>query len=326
MRLKAWAAATIALALLAAALALTYSTPPAKARVRVVFAPFVAHLVSYAYLKGYVQGPEGVELEVVSSLQFNELLMAGGAEMGEMSTAAFAIAKERGLPLKIVAAAVVQGRDMGNALVFVRQGSDIRTPADLRGRRVAVPGLKTTTTAIFLSLLEKEYGVRPEDLNCVDTPLPQVPERLSRGDVDASLAFEAVAAHMYLSSDKYSLLWDVSRAFKERYGDYPVVSVVVVNEGLLRARAGSVEAAIDTLRRSLAWGMAHLDEVAEAWAKEHGGTLEQFTTCLSQFRVELYLSEGHVESIATVFTLLKEQGVIKHPPTREEAFAELLTK
>lgn len=288
-----------------------------------MFAPFVAHVITYAYLRGYVQGPEGVELEVVPTLKFNDYLMAGEAKLGEMSTAAFAIARERGVPLKILSAAVVQGRDMGNALLFVKRGSDLRSPADLGGRRVAVHDLKATTTAIFLSLLREEHGLGPEDVLLVVTPLPQMPELLSRGDVDAALAFEVVAARMYLESDKYALLWDVSEAFRSRYGGYPVVSVIVAHEDLLRSEPSAVEAALSALRRSLAWGEGHLDELASSWAKEYGGSRELFMACLSQFRVELELSEAHVNSIAAIFRLLEEQGFVRRAPTLSEAFAWL---
>lgn len=321
--------ALAALVLIAAALAALvtsspHSTPQPPAKVRVALAPFVAHLTTYAYLNGHVLAPEGVELEVTPTLQFNLYLMAGQAEMGEMSTAAFAIARENGIPLKIVSAAVVQGSSMGNALVFVRRSSDIKSPSDLAGKRVAVHDLKATTTAIFLSLLEKDYGVGPGGVALVPVPLPQMPELLSRGDVDAALAFESVAASMYLDSDRYALLWDVSRAFRDRYGSYPVASVIVAREELLKERPEAVRAALAVLRESLAWGMEHLDEVASYWVRERGGTLEQFATCLSQFRVELELSEDHVRTIAIIFSLLEERGVVGRAPTVEEAFAELV--
>ncbi|MEM4700212.1 MAG: MqnA/MqnD/SBP family protein [Candidatus Nezhaarchaeales archaeon] len=323
-RARALAASILVFAAFAALAAWSSWAPSTK--VRVALAPLVAHLTTYAYLNGYVQGPEGVELEVSPTLQFNLYLMSGWADVGEMSTAAFAIARERGIPLKIVSAAVVQGSYMGNALVFVKRGSDIASPSDLRGRTIAVHDLKATTTAIFLSLLEKDYGVGPEEVSLAIVPLPQMPEQLWQGRVDAALAFEFVAASMYLDDSRYSLIWDVSEAFKRRYGSYPVASVIVAREELLRERPWVVGEVLGVLRRSLAWSMSHLDEVASSWVKEGGGTLEQFAACLSQFKVELELSEDHVRTIATIFHLLEEAGVVGRAPTREEAFAELVWK
>ena len=51
--------------------------------------------------------------------------------------------------------------------IFIRTGSGIKTPADLRGRSVGTPGYSSTSLTWIRGILKDEYGVSQEEIDWV---------------------------------------------------------------------------------------------------------------------------------------------------------------
>jgi len=321
-------AAIIALAALIILVLAVASTPREAEGLRVIVPPFIAEYVAtYALENGLIEARLS-SFKVEHTLQFNEAMLSLQGDVGFMSTEAFAKAYETGKPLRILCTAVVQGNEVGNALVFVKSSSPIQHPSQLAEVRLGIPaprGLKSTNL-IFLEVMEKRFNVTI-DLSSpllIDKPLPQLPALLDAGEVDAVLVFGDVAAQMALQPERYRLLCDVSSEFKELYGEYPIVAVLVARSELLEERPKVVREVVEALNASLSYGLSHLEEALH-WALEARGGMaaEVALEALRQYRVKFTLTQLDREVILRVLELAYEKGLVNVPPDPGEVFAWL---
>jgi 4,5-dihydroxyphthalate decarboxylase len=84
-------------------------------------------------------------------------------DVSEMAIATFLQAKAWGKPLVLLP--VVMAARFQQSALLCRADGDIRSPADLAGRRVGVRAYSQTTGMWLRGILADEYGVRPEQVH-----------------------------------------------------------------------------------------------------------------------------------------------------------------
>ena len=110
---------------------------------------------------------------------------AGDLDMGYAGTAPIAtFAGQAMIDIKIVAQA-----NMVGSAVLVRNGLEAEDVADLRGRTIAVPGYSTVQDFLLRTALKKA-GVSEQDVSIIVVKPPEMIPALSRGQVDAAVAWE----------------------------------------------------------------------------------------------------------------------------------------
>ena len=69
---------------------------------------------------------------------------------------------------------IFPSRSFRHSCIYVREGSGIERPEQLKGRRVAIPEYQVTAAMVARGLLADEYGVLPQDLQWVQAGLEQI--------------------------------------------------------------------------------------------------------------------------------------------------------
>ncbi|HSV46631.1 MAG TPA: PhnD/SsuA/transferrin family substrate-binding protein [Ramlibacter sp.] len=192
----------------------------------------------------------------------------GDFDVSEMSLSSLLIAVSRG-DLRWVALPVFTSRAMYHTRILVRRDSGIERPADLKGRRVAVPEYQQTAAVWTRGVLQHEFGVHARDMEWYmergadrshasatgGAPPPgvqlhtiaadsSISEQLANGGVDAALV--TLPPHRNLvdrSRVDAASLPQVRRLFADpvaesrryfgRTGIYPINHAVVVRRDLL---------------------------------------------------------------------------------------------
>src|SRR4029077_11623024 len=149
------------------------------------FQPNAVHSGIYAaQANGYFKDA-GLDLHIQepsSTADSAKLLEAGRADLAVMDISDFAIARERGLDLAPIAAIVQRPL----ASVIARDPNEIRTPADLAGKSLRVPGAPSDDPV--LNTVLRSGGVDPSDVHRVTIGFNAVAD-LAAGRVDAATAF-----------------------------------------------------------------------------------------------------------------------------------------
>jgi len=237
--------------------------------------------------------------------------------------------------------------------IFIRTGSGIKTPGDLRGRSIGTPGYSSTSLTWIRGILKDEYGVSPEEINWVlsnkDSSANEsgkvskqesvVPEGLNvrmgtkgldeselllNGEVDA--LFHGATPQAFVEDNpKITRLFENSRdvelAYYRKTGIFPIMHAVAVRKALLEKHPEILKAIFEAY--SKAKSKAYRYMVKMGWAADmlpwYGQELEHTVAAMGP-NFYSYGIKPNRNSLETLFRYSYEQGLAKKHLTIEELF------
>jgi 4,5-dihydroxyphthalate decarboxylase len=225
---------------------------------------------------------------------------------------------------------------------FLRAGSGVDGPSDLRGRRFGIPDWETTSALMTKGMLMHNYDVPLEDVTWVcagtETALRELPghlkiervtgkrleELLAAGDIDGAL--DPHPPQSWLRGDGVERLFPnfeaEERAYFEKTRIFPIMHTVVIKREILDrdpwVASSLFDAFAESRRRAiadvmqgphrmlLAWGRTYLQEERQRFGRD------PFAQGLKANRQEL----------ETMIQFAGEQGMLAEPLAVDELFAE----
>lgn len=179
-------------------------------------------------------------------------------DIAELSFSSYLVKHAKG-ECPYIAVPVFLSRAFRHTSIYVRKDR-IRTPADLRGKRVGLPEYQLTANVWARAILQDDHGVRPEDITWVrggiDTPgrpekiplqLPPgvrlesapegatISELLDRGEIDGFIGPRPPGGAALRNPDVGWLFDDPTAAAKDYYrrtGVFPIMHVVGIRRTL----------------------------------------------------------------------------------------------
>ena len=194
--------------------------------VRLGFFPNVTHAAALVGLeRGLFQKELGkvtlVPHEFVAGTALNEAFASGRVDIAYVGPGPAVNAFARSFPIQVIA-----GASNAGAVLIAREGAGIRTPADLSGRRVAVPALGNTQDVSLRNMLAtSNLRSRTDGGNVTITPVPpsEVASAFATKQLDAALVPEPWGA---LLETRGGVIVGSERTIW-RDGNYPTTLVVV---------------------------------------------------------------------------------------------------
>src|SRR5262245_55806467 len=111
--------------------------------------------------------PEGIDLDIQilrPRQSFQRMLDKQEFQVSELSLASYATLKARG-DCPFVAIPVALSKIFRHSCIYVRTDAGIRTPQDLRGKRVGTSQWSSTGLCFMRGFLQHDYGLRSEDVH-----------------------------------------------------------------------------------------------------------------------------------------------------------------
>jgi 4,5-dihydroxyphthalate decarboxylase len=190
----------------------------------------------------------------------HEEFLAGNYDTGEFSLANYLALKSRGAPL--MAIPVFLNRKFRHSYIFVREDSPLNEPAQLKGKRVGIPGWLNTAGLWARGILSDEYGVRAQDIHWIarrkaaldlslpaGTQLDVVPgedsltARLVKGE------FDAIIVPDFPDEDGVRRLFSDSKAveqdFYRRTGIFPTSHAITFHKNYLDKHPAAAQEMFD---------------------------------------------------------------------------------
>jgi 4,5-dihydroxyphthalate decarboxylase len=192
---------------------------------------------------------------------FQRMLDNHEFHVSELSLASYTALKGRG-DCPFVALPVALSRIFRHSCIYVRKDAGIKTPQDLRGKRVGTSQYSSTALVFMRGMLQHEYGVKAEDMHWhmgglhsfVEQPL--IPLDLPKavrldflkagetleamfdaGELDALLSIYIPKSFLGAARHIARLFPDFKRAEQDYYrrtGIFPIMHVVVVRADVHR--------------------------------------------------------------------------------------------
>jgi 4,5-dihydroxyphthalate decarboxylase len=122
--------------------------------------------------------PAGIDLDIKilrPREMFRRMLDNVEFDVSELSLANYAALKARG-DCRFVAIPVAPSRMFRHSCIYLRPGAGIKTPGDLKGKRVGATSYSSTAIVFMRGMLQHDYGVDPSDLRWFIGPLNGAPE------------------------------------------------------------------------------------------------------------------------------------------------------
>lgn len=198
--------------------------------------------------------PEGLRIEITtfdSPTDGKNAVVTRSVDFGGFGIAAATLGAAVGEPVVVVGAFCNRG--MG---VIARAGSDIRSIADLRGRRVGIwPG---STQEVFILERLRQHGMTVRDIQSIRVPFGEMHAMLARGDIDAYVGAEP--------GPGLSLSSGVGQLVEYPYGTAMggLNMIFATTEQMVAQDPTLVRTMLGIHRRASEWMMQNLGEVAEA--------------------------------------------------------------
>jgi 4,5-dihydroxyphthalate decarboxylase len=244
--------------------------------------------------------------------------------------------------------------------VFVHADAGIKTPRDLRGKRVGTPGYGMSANTWIRGFLLDEYGVKADDMQWIETtkssdkgeltgsgwsafgdggskyffpadfPIKQGPpgidesELLLNGDCDALITAITPKAFLDGNPKIKQLFPDVRAAEKEYFkktGLFPIMHVVGIHTDAIKANPGLPKAVFEMYSKAKQIAYANLETTTSLKVTLPWVTQEfEDTRSLMGKNFWPYGVEANRKELELVMRYTHEQGLVKHRLKFEELF------
>jgi NitT/TauT family transport system substrate-binding protein len=242
----------------AAAPLLTVSAAAAADPIRVIGLPIDTGLeVQYAQAAGIIdQSGLSVHAETMYAGAAVQAAIAGGAaDIGLTNVSSLATAREKGLPLVMVAPAGLYTSKEPSSVLMVARDSTLRTARDLNGKIIAVNGLKSISQLGPEIWMDKNGG-DSTTAHFIDMPFAEMPQALATHRIDAALVAEPQATTAKKDARVFAAVYD---AIGPRFlitAWFSTAAWVSANPDLARKFAAMIY-------RTAAWSNTHRAQTAE---------------------------------------------------------------
>lgn len=132
--------------------------------------------------------------KLASGAEVTRALASGAIQIGEAGSSPFAAALSQGVPIQIFWVA----DNIHNAEALVARnsstGSNARTLADLRGKKIGIPYVSTSHFHALVAL--QAAGLNAKDVKILNLRPPEILAAWERGDIDAAFVWDPVLARI----------------------------------------------------------------------------------------------------------------------------------
>jgi taurine transport system substrate-binding protein len=247
-------------------------------------------------------------------------MASGQVQIGEAGSAAVASALSQGLPVELVW--ILDDIADAEALV-VRNGSNINSLADLKGKKIGVP---FTSTTHFHTLVALESAkINPADVRIMNMRPPDIAAAWERGDIDATFVWDPVLAKVKSSGKVLISSGKISKDTGKATFDGIVAQKewAKANADFMAKFIKAIAAADEDYRKNAAKWTADSDQV-KAVAKITGAKPEDVVAGMKLYRFPTLAEQvsptwlgggakgGAAASLTATATFLKAQGTIQN--------------
>ena len=200
-----------------------------------------------------------------SGRHVNQALAEGKVDIGLVGTSPCAAAISQGEPIEVIWIHDVIG---DSEALAVKKDSNIKTVANLVGKRVAAPFGSTTHYHLMLAL--QLANVPPEKLNLINLEPGKMPAAWQRGDIDAAFVWQPTLSVLLAQGGEVILS---SRQLAER--GFPTADLCVARKDFATKYPSVVVQYLKNLDKAVKFCRSKPEEAAAAIARQFGVSPEE---------------------------------------------------
>ena len=183
-----------------------------------------------------------------------EALNAGALDVGYTGDLSFLTVYAAGAPIKAIGGTRSDARTQA---ILVRKDSQIKTAADLKGKRLA--GTRGGWGQFLINATLEKAGYKTDE--AIFAPLGPVDAKIAllAGSIDAWAVWEP-----YVS---YATLKDGAKVIADGEGLTPTITFIVASDQAIATKRAAVQDLVQRLNKARLWSLGHLPEYAKNTAE-----------------------------------------------------------
>lgn len=288
--------------------------------------------------------PDGIDLTILtkmdSATRHWRFIRGNEFDIAELSASSYLAARDNNLPFRAIP--VFLHRRFRHGFMFINTGKGIKTPKDLKGRKIGVKTLMTTAVLWMRGILEHEYGVPLTSIewfaeleNDVEVAAPpgfkitrlqddkSVETMLAEGELDA--VFHSDLIKPFVAKDKHvARLFPDSKAeeiaYYKKTGIFPIMHVMGLRESVRDKHPWVAVNLFRAFEDAKAMAMRRMENprvVPLAWYRD---AWEEQEAILGSDPWEYGLSEKNRKNMETLIGYSHDQGLTKRRASLDELF------
>ncbi|MDR3323813.1 MAG: aliphatic sulfonate ABC transporter substrate-binding protein [Zoogloeaceae bacterium] len=228
----------------------------------------------------------------------NESFASGLADIGTLGDTPFTVGAAAGIERRIIGKASDGPQTIA---VITAYDSKIRTPADLKGKKVAVP--KATYTEHLLALVLERGGLTFKDIQYVNLLNSDVAPAIVAGDVDAGAVWEPFLT-------KFESAKSV-RVLADGTGLKAGISGIVASPEALKTKRNAIKAFFRAYERGRAYILSNPVEAGKLIAKDVNLSPELTTQVLKKLDFKTALTPNDINEFRKTAEYIHKIGIIR---------------
>ncbi len=235
-------------------------------------------------------------------------VVAGAIDIGSLTVPIIALAREKNVPLVIIAPAAIYSSTNPTSGLIVSKGSRVKTAADLSGKTVAVRQL-TNMSYYGAQVWIDRHGGNSKAVHFVEIPDSEDVAALQQGRIDAASLTEPELSEALAGDER--LLAPVYDAIAPRF----LVGVYFTSEAYAKAHPDIVRTFAQVIDRTATWANANHARSAEILAKYLGAPIPAGIPRVS------YDDALRTSEVQPLLDVLVKYGALKAPIRAPDLFA-----
>jgi ABC-type nitrate/sulfonate/bicarbonate transport system substrate-binding protein len=208
---------------------------------------------------------------------------------------------------------VVLATQIAEATFVSKDGSPIKTMQDLKGKKIGMSPVGSSTYALVAAVLERNFGLKPTDYTPVGGNEGQIVQFLQRGDIDvASLRAVTIASVPELKLQVLGKLVDEWKKMTKSDAS-PILAAAIVHRDFAKNHPEATTKFVRAMIEATKFGKEHNAEAAEMLKKASNLDAKNATS-YAQLWDQIYtasLEPADVAAFKTMADIFNANGTIK---------------
>ncbi|MPZ57260.1 MAG: PhnD/SsuA/transferrin family substrate-binding protein [Rhizobiales bacterium] len=201
--------------------------------------------------------------------------------------------------------------------IWVKKDSPIKTVQDLKGKKIAVGGLRSTVLTVIRLAMQKKYGVNVAldggDFNFVQVPGPGMLPALQTGRVDAA-ALSHIQSWQARKGEDYRMLINSGEDLKEVFGFRVITTVLMGYKDRVEANPKLYREFLRMLKESSDYVKKNPKEVFTALAAKAKIDPAFFEDWFANYsEIPISISDQDIQTINRIWEMARQIGMSKNP-------------
>jgi NitT/TauT family transport system substrate-binding protein len=268
-----------------------------------------AALLFAKYNKTYENNGLNVKtVQISTGSSIVDAVASGDVDIGYVGITPAMQGISKGVPIKVVGAVNMVGSG-----IVVQPNSTITSPADLKDKKIATPGVSSIQQVLLLYELQK-YNITQKDVDLISMNVFNIPSALAAKKVDAYISYEP-----FVAIAPYRGVGQVLMYSDDILEDHPCC-VIIAREDFIEQNPQELNTFLQIHKNSTEYVNTHLNETANILTQELTTNPEVEMMSLQHIRFVYSVDEGFQDNVLRFMNIEINMGYLKSNLTANQIF------